>query len=389
MPELHEQRRNPQSGEIREWNGGMWAPVAAPPQAPGVVRSAIDSLHDFVTNPDFRSGFTKHMLTEEPAALGALTTGAAMATGGAGVIGPAAVDAVAAGAPLAADAFTRLARFFAGKDQHPITAGEIVEDAAGPALAKAGPVLSRVASKVAESPLAQKAISAVAGGTAGHVLGIPYELGSVGGAYAGEKYGPPIIKAAAEAAAPVLERARPSLVTRMHEMIAPLEETLIAPAHDDLVATGARKFAAGKARQAAAAKASGLSSDLQEVPTDAPSFEDLFRDEQPVRPRGDSSLVPRAEPTADLPPEFHAVGAPEAPQTTLDQAVSSITGNDGMAMPYSDWANQIDDIVNQTSAHDLAQHPAQAGLRTKAWRDYVTKKSAGQPPYRDVTDQYR
>lgn len=103
-------------------------------------------------------------------------------------------------------------------------------------------------------------------------------------------------------------------------------------------------------------------------PREAERFGQLFNDEVPAR-----TAIPAAEPMAGDPgAEFHSMGLPTEPQATLEKAVSGITGDgDGMAMPYSDWASQIDDIVNQTTPHDLAQHPAQAGLRTAAWKKFI------------------
>jgi hypothetical protein len=91
----------------------------------------------------FWGGFTKHMLTKEPAAMGALATLPAVVGGPMGVVGAGATRAVMAGAPLAADLTQRASKAIYGQKQDPVTLGEVAGVAAGPAMLYGVPAEAR------------------------------------------------------------------------------------------------------------------------------------------------------------------------------------------------------------------------------------------------------
>ncbi len=91
----------------------------------------------------FMGGFTKHLLTKEPATVGALATLPAVVGGPMGLLGAGAAKAVIAGAPLAADLTQRASKAIYGQQQDPVTLGEVAGVAAGPAMMYGLPVGAR------------------------------------------------------------------------------------------------------------------------------------------------------------------------------------------------------------------------------------------------------
>ena len=140
-----------------------------------------------------RGGFMKHLLSEEPAALGALGTGAAMAAPlfgvGAGVAG-----AASAAAPLAGHVLTRGVRAVTGQAQKPVSAEEVVGSLAGPLLPYGGAVLGKAGRLIAAHPHVQRAFGALGGAS---LLGALPGIGAFGGAVIGGALGKHAVKAAA------------------------------------------------------------------------------------------------------------------------------------------------------------------------------------------------
>lgn len=111
---------------------------------------------------------------------------------------------------------------------------------------------------------------------------------------------------------------------------------------------------------------------------------------------GVSAKIPR-----DL--SFEA-GNPDVPGVTigsskLDQATAGLPeswkqfaeptspSSDGMPVQYTDWAKEIDDIINSASADELARNPNWRSRPTKAETAAMRKKQQANPdwPYRDST----
>lgn len=139
----------------------------------------------------FAGGFAKHMLTEEPEALGALGMGAGLALG---PLAPVAGSAMAAGSPAVADLLTRAVRATMGQEQTPVTGMEVLNDALGPLMMGAPSAVGAVGRATANSPVAQHVIGGAGGYGLGSTLGHEYM-----GAVIGGRYGAPLVKDAAEA----------------------------------------------------------------------------------------------------------------------------------------------------------------------------------------------
>ncbi len=180
------------NGKRGVWDGQGWEHVPSPTEdavaaPPAVNRGHADDPYvgDHSTEPGtFWGGATKHMLTEEPAALGALGVGAAMGAGALG-LGAGAVTAATSAAPALGHGVTRLARLLAGKEQVPFGPGEAFDIVSGPGMTYGPRALGGVARGVANSPVGQKLISTLTGTTVGSLLGHPYigtHLGATSGA---------------------------------------------------------------------------------------------------------------------------------------------------------------------------------------------------------------
>ena len=224
MPTPGQVQHNSKTGEYRRWTGDAWEPHApAQPIAenePGT----------------WWGGFTKHLLEKEPATLAALGGGAAMATGGAGLLGPAAVNAITAGAPAASIGLQKLSQLLYGDPVDPLSAGDVATAASGPLSAYGGPAIGRVAGRVGASPVAQKIIGAaggmLAGGTAGQTVGHPF-LGAMLGEQAGQRSAPYVVGPIARGVESVASKIQPGIVTRLKEMWAPqqaMASTVTSPA---------------------------------------------------------------------------------------------------------------------------------------------------------------
>lgn len=142
-------------------------------------------------------GAAKHLLSEEPAALGALIGGGALAAPLAGV-GATAAGIAGAAAPAAGHLITRGVRAVTGQAQKPVGGAEVADVLAGPALQYGGTALRPVGRWIAGSPHIQRAFGALAGASA---LGPLPGIGAFGGAVIGGALGKQAVKKAAESAA--------------------------------------------------------------------------------------------------------------------------------------------------------------------------------------------
>lgn len=180
------------AGEPEEAIAGViqhFKSAQTPPEEESTLHALGSAAKSFVTDPEFRKGFTKHLLTEEPATVGALGSLGVMGAGAVGV--PAGIAGAASAAiPLVTDVMQRGSRYLTGKPQDPVSLGEAAEIASGPALQYGGPVIMKGARALRMmAPDTKRLIGGVIGGaTAASRYGAPHAIeGAMAGAWAGPR----------------------------------------------------------------------------------------------------------------------------------------------------------------------------------------------------------
>ena len=138
-----------------------------------------------------------HLLSEEPATLGALGGGAALlapiAGAGAGI-----ASAVGAMAPAAGHLLSRGYRRLTGQAQPAVSASEVLDVAGGPAMQYGGKVIGGAGRFIAGRPLSEiREVMGALGAFTGHAAAPGY--GTVGGYFAGRRLAPLAKRVAASA----------------------------------------------------------------------------------------------------------------------------------------------------------------------------------------------
>lgn len=276
------------NGKRGVWDGVGWEHIPSPTEDAASARTAPPATQgrppgshagepyvgDKSTEPgDFWSGATKHMLTEEPAALGALGTGAAMVAGAVGL--PAAgVTALTSAAPAVGHGVTRLARLLAGEEQKPFGVGEAWDIASGPGMTYGPRAVGGIAKGVANSPVGQKIIGTLGGSAVGTALGHPFigtHIGSTQGVTG-------TVKKVAEGFSSAGEGTPGASMAKLHEFLS----------------GKLQKLTGGADEAAAAAKGSGNFVNGPFVHKSSPNFKPVVKPGTPGTPSTPGVTAPRA-----------------------------------------------------------------------------------------------
>ena len=176
-------QRNRATGEYRILTETGWRPYT-----PSATRPADpERLAHQPPSPSPTAAMLHHLISKEPATLGALGGGAALLAPLLG-IGAGVASAAGALAPAAGHLVSRGYRGLTGQEQPTISPSEIIDVAGGPALQYGGKAIGAASQALAARPAVLKELLGLLGAAGGHTVSPGY--GTLGGYFAARRFSP-------------------------------------------------------------------------------------------------------------------------------------------------------------------------------------------------------